>query len=85
MGQLWMMAVGVERPYTSRDQSLLGHTPRRLLYLEHKPAPARALHIRPPAPRAFLRFLYSECWAPLCVELKGRSTIVQSAVNYKRL
>eukprot|EP00962_Isochrysis_galbana_P016282 scaffold4656_cov117-Isochrysis_galbana.AAC.14 len=34
------------------------------------------------ATRAFLRLLYSECWAPLCVELKGRSTIVQSAVNY---
>ena len=34
---------------------------------------------------AFMRFMYSDCWAPLCVELQGRSTIVQSAVKHKRL
>eukprot|EP00962_Isochrysis_galbana_P002625 scaffold713_cov114-Isochrysis_galbana.AAC.11 len=29
---LWMMAVGVERPYTSTSQSQRGHTPRRHMW-----------------------------------------------------
>eukprot|EP00962_Isochrysis_galbana_P036921 scaffold12838_cov144-Isochrysis_galbana.AAC.3 len=34
---------------------------------------------------AFMRFLSSDCWAPLSLEPQGRSTIVQSTINHKSL
>eukprot|EP00962_Isochrysis_galbana_P020347 scaffold5929_cov120-Isochrysis_galbana.AAC.1 len=33
---------------------------------------------------AFMRFLSSDCWAPLSLEPQGRSTIVQSTINHKK-
>jgi len=34
---------------------------------------------------AFMRFLSSDCWAPLSLEPQGRSTIVQSTIDHKSL
>jgi hypothetical protein len=34
---------------------------------------------------AFMRFLSSDCWAPLNLEPQGRSTIVQSTIDHKSL